>query len=347
MRAPTLLTLAHAALSAAFVVPQFMNEEVKDIDIKPELSFSRIVRIACTGCPVDVDSDILLDFNLPASSPDKLTLNGVPVLPVDASTASTQMIKAPLIPANTDTIQYFANMDNYKQAELDYSLLTTQQMIFTDGGYNLDTLELRIAGVNGIPVKIEGVSLEVREDLQDGTMIIGQVTPIPLSDMCNLNIACLFNKMIEKMKKPFKGMRKPGCGRKRPGAFHTGPAMPHPEHSHPHKKPHNAHKHKGFFKSVIGQVLLPVMIGILCGMAFGAIALLVTHAFVMLFRRFRARAAERRARCGGRRGCSRWRRRCQREEEAAGDDSEVAKGLLNEQPPAYVDEGLEVVAEKE
>lgn len=65
MRAAAALFLAQAALSSAFVVPKLADFSPEDIDV--ELSLSRVVRIPCTGCPVEEDSDLVLFAALKAT----------------------------------------------------------------------------------------------------------------------------------------------------------------------------------------------------------------------------------------------------------------------------------------
>jgi hypothetical protein len=95
MRFSPLLLLAHAAaLSSAFLLPPEISEadlkKLSLIDIGAglalsKMSMSRIVRIPCEGCTykeAGVDTDLILDFNLPQNDHKTMKLNGATILPL-------------------------------------------------------------------------------------------------------------------------------------------------------------------------------------------------------------------------------------------------------------------------
>lgn len=383
MRASALF-LAQAALSSAFVIPSGIPvealENIANHNDELDLSLSRIVRVPCLGCKTkdDVPSDLILDFNLPASSPDHITLNGVPVLPINTNQKFVP-IKAPLVPSDTPIVGVMMNVEDYPKAELDYSLLTSEATVLQDGGYKQDTLELRIAAVDGILARVSGVQMNVREDLQSGKMAFGKTSLISPDDKGCFGLRCMVHKMLEKVKamkdhtkQAAKGWKK-GCkGKGHKNAVAAGlqgldmEPMHHgrPHHGHHgkhhggpyHGKHHGHHGDRSIISRIIGQVLFPILIGILAGMFVSALGLFVGHVFMMLVHRIKAR---RQARREGRGFCGRRFGRCNRK--AQGTDVEAEKGLLDSEeqngeetvsetesvaPPAYVDAGIEVV-EKE
>ncbi|KAI5791876.1 hypothetical protein EDC01DRAFT_656330 [Geopyxis carbonaria] len=386
MRASALF-VAQAALSSAFVIPNGIPvealENIASHNDDLDLSLSRIVRVPCLGCKTkdNIPSDLILDFNLPASSPDHITLNGVPVLPINTNQKFVP-IKAPLVPSDTSIVGVMMNVEDYPKAELDYSLLTSEATVLQDGGYKQDTLELRIAAVDGVLARVSGVKMNVQEDLQTGKMAFGKTSLISPDDKGCFGVRCMVHKMLEKVKamkehtkQAAKGWKK-GCkGKGHKNAVAAGlegldmepvqHARPfHGHHGKHHDRPHHGQHHghhghhgdRSIISRIIGQVLFPILIGILAGMFVSAVGLFIGHLFMMLVHHIKA---HRQARREGRTSCGRGFGRCSRK--AQGADIEAEKGLLeNEElndeestaatestaPPAYVDAGIEVV-EKE
>jgi hypothetical protein len=373
---PFLLLAQAAALTSAFLIPPDLDSLAVPADIGAglsltESSLSRIVRVPCDGCKykeADVATDLILDFNLPQGHHDRMNLNGVPVFPLEATNPALAL-KAYQMPSAVDTMVYMVDRENFPLVELENARLITTDVIAPDGGREY-TFELSIFGVDGVPVKLEGMQMTVIE-APNGELAFGHVRAIPKGESCGPNLRCMINKMLAKLKNLKTSWKKKGGCKGRKGAHHNavadGLGMPPPpppphrgHHHHHHHRPgvhHSHHGHyRGMFHRIVGQVLLPIFIGIVAGMTVSLAGLVVGHGFVMLWRRIKG-AKERRRRCGGgrRRGffC---RRRMERERQrlaAAEADGEVEKGLLQEQqpeqveaPPAYADEGLEVV-EKE
>ncbi|TGZ84777.1 hypothetical protein EX30DRAFT_392195 [Ascodesmis nigricans] len=372
MRAAAALFLAQAALSSAFVVPKLADFSPEDIDV--ELSLSRVVRIPCTGCPVEEDSDLIFDFNLHGSKPKELSINGMPIVPVDVSKASDLNLKAPIIPKGVSTLEYLTNQDAFKKAEIGYSLMITDSTRMYPIPSTVHSIEINTMTVNHLPVHIEGFAMDVHESLADHTLVLGSGRMVPVSEQCGPNIRCMLSKMMTKLRGV--GARL-GCGgRPQNGGPPPGYAMPHGGPPHGHAMPHGSHPHHGsergrfhgnhhharpyhnaepsFFSRAFHLVLLPIFVGLVSGLAFGALALVLTHIFISLFRRFTGRAP-----CFARKSkkCKFSRRQGCRERQEEGNDEEK-NGLMavqayedapvsnEEMPPAYhseIAEGLEVV----
>lgn len=288
-----------------------------------------------------------------------MSLNGVPVIPVDVEAARNMKLSAPLIPKELSTLDYFTNPDAFEKVELAYSMLLSDRTRVHPVPSTVHSLEFSTMAVNNQPVKIEGIALDVLENTADGSLLLGPSRMVPVSEQCGTNIKCLLSKMKAKL----RGMSNRvggGCGG-RPGSMgyhgmpHSGPHGASRER--PHFRPYHA-REPSFFTRAFHQVLLPIFIGLLAGMAFGAFAIVVSHIFFSLFRRITGRnpSFSRKKKC---RGCrfSRRMRRKQRQLEQGNDEEKGAliseeqqeEHLGGEAPPAYdgeIAEGLEVV-EKE
>jgi hypothetical protein len=302
-----------------------------------------------------------------------MSLNGIPIFPLQVS--SDRPLIAAQMPHEVSTIAYMVDREKFPQVTLDNSRLITTDFI-TKKGAREYTLELSIFAVDGTPVKLQGVQMIVVES-PTGELAFGPVRPIPKNETCGANVKCMIAKMMTRlrnMKTPWGG-KKGGCKGRKGGkhghgnpvvtgldgldmsapAYHDGDMMP-PHHRHHHHPQHRPHHH-GVFHRIVGQVLLPIFVGIVAGMTVSLIGLVIGHAFVMLWHRMKGIKRERRCNKGGRRGffCRHRRQRQEREALASAEaDGEVEKGLLHEEeqtecPPAYVDapvSDLEVV-EKE
>ncbi|KAF8543268.1 hypothetical protein BDD12DRAFT_821522 [Trichophaea hybrida] len=361
-----------------------------------KVSTSRIVRIPCAECSYkekDVTTDLVLDFNLPENDHTTLKLNGATILPLEDM--AIVPLKATQMPHGVDTIVYFVDKTQFPVVEIDNARLITTDFIKADGSKQY-TFELNVIAVDSKPVSVQGVQMIIKE-APDGVLSFGHVNPLAKGALkeCGMNIMCMFEKMLAKFRNTkLPSWPKKGCkGRKgnkhghkhgnkhgdkhsdkhsdKHGDKHSNPVveglqgidMPPPHQDRPHHKHHGHHDHhrhshhRGIFQRIMGQVLLPIFVGIVAGMTVSLIGLVIGHGFVMLYRRFKGTTCERRCGSGSRRGFFGRHRRERRERErlAANEgDGEVEKGLLEgqepaqavESPPAYLDDAVEIV-EKE
>lgn len=351
------------ALSSALLLPPGLNPTTSDIktdDIQIAAEYvSKLVRVQCDGCPYKDDgvaTDLIFDFKVAAADPAVMTLNDAAVLPVTPLAAPA--ISAVQVPRDVDILAFLEDAHKYEKAPLDYNLLTHEALVLTDGGYKHDTLELHILAVSGKPVDVNGVRLSVREDLATHALLPESVELLPPGPGCT-GLKCMLKAMLGKI----TPHRKPCGGMKPRPKISADPDHHRPEHKedadnmelpphHPHHRPGHLrgphHHHHSIFSQVVHKVLLPIFIGIVAGLTVSMLGLIVGHVVVMGYRKMRG---ERMCRRRGQ-GCFSRRRRAR--EERRRQQEEAAKGLLNangeaaeaEAPPAYVDEGLEVV-EKE
>lgn len=123
-------------------------------------------------------------------------------------------------------------------------------------------------------------------------------------------------------------------GHHRGGPHHGGPHRGGP---HRHGRPHHGHHHRGhFLAALVGQVLVPIFIGIMAGVGVSLVGLVLGQGLIRLYQI----AVKRRS------GSDQI-----KEESCADEEKGLLKGMeaqedVVEGPPAYVEEGIEVV-EKE
>ncbi|KAI5817633.1 hypothetical protein BZA77DRAFT_386591 [Pyronema omphalodes] len=352
MRFSPLILLAQAAvMTTAFLIPpEFSEEQLKElmmpIDIGAglalsKMSMSRIVRIPCEGCPVKeegVSTDLILDFNLPSTTHHVMTLNGATILPLEET--EVKPLIASQIPRGVDTILYFVDRSHFPVVTVDNARLINTDYIGADGSKQF-TLELNILGVEGVPVSIEGVEMVINED-SNGDLSFGHVNPLKKGALksCGMDVKCMFNKMLTRVKESKMVKWGGGCGGKAHGQLEE------PKHKHHHNHEGNHHHKMGMFMRVVTQILAPVLVGIVMGMAASLVGLAVSHILFVLYAK--VKGIKRCRKSGGRCG-----RRARRERErlaAEQADGEVEKGLLVEEPiiespPAYKD--AETPVEKE
>jgi hypothetical protein len=309
-------------------------------------------------------------------------------------------LKATQMPHDVDTIVYFVDKAQFPVVELDNARLITTDAINADGSkqytfeLNIIAVNSKPVSVQGVQMVIKEASNGVLSFGHVNPLAKGALKE------CGMNIMCMFEKMLAKFRNTkLPSWPKKGCkGRKgnkygskhgskhgnkhgnKHGDKNSNPVVeglkgidmppPHQAHDRPNYKHHGHHDHhrhghhdrphRNIFQRIVGQVLLPIFVGIVAGMTVSLIGLVIGHAFVMLYRRFKGAACERRCGSGGRRGFFGRRRRERRERErlaALEADGEVEKGLLEgqeqtqqdapvESPPAYADETVEIV-EKE
>jgi hypothetical protein len=307
-----------------------------------------------------------------------MSLNGIPIFPLEVS--GDKPLVASQMPHEVDTIVYMVDREKFPQVTLDNSRLITTDFITEDGAREY-TLELSVFAVDGTPVKLEGVQMIVVES-PTGELTFGPVRPIPKNETCGASVKCMIAKMMDRIRHMGWGGRKGGCKGRKGGKHghghgnpvaeglegldmdlprpphHAGdddlPPPPHHHHHHhgPHHHHHGPHHRGGIFHRIMGQVLLPIFVGIVAGMTVAAIGVIVGHCAVLFWYRLRGIKRERCCKKkGGRRGFFGRRRKHEHEPE-----TEAEKGLLQEQeeeqqqeePPAYVDDAPEVVVvEKE
>jgi hypothetical protein len=299
----------------------------------------------------------ILQFNLPTHDHARMTLNGVPLLPIeipDMPLVVTQM------PRDVSSLVYAVDKSTFPEVELDHSRMITQDFT-TPEGEKFYTLELNVFAVDHHPVKLDGLRMAIVQQA-DGALTFGPAEAIPKAQTCGPNVRCLLAKMMDKIRNAkFPKFR--GCGRK---TGHKNPVVQglagkedapvRHHHHHYHKGEHmfkghhgQRHGHPSVFNRIVGQVLLPIFIGILAGLTVSLIGLIIGHGFVMFFRRFKAAKREgRRGGCFGRRRRERRERRERERLVKQQADGDAEKGLLHneeegEAPPAYVEGGLEVV----
>lgn len=315
-------------------------------------SASRLVRMPCDGCAYKeegVETDLIFEFNFPARDHTKVSLNGVLLFPVeipdDAPLVATQM------PRDVSSLVYAVDKSSFPEVELYYTRIIVQNLPTPEGDI-FYTLELNVFAVDHRPVKLDGFRMAIIQQA-DGVFVFGPVEAIPKVQTCSPNIRCLLAKMMDKIRNAkFPKFR--GCGRK---AGHKNPVVQglagkEDVHKDRHMfKGHHGqrHGHPSVFNRIIGQVLLPIFIGILAGLTVSLIGLVIGHGFVMLFRRLKAAKREgRRGGCFGRRRRERRERKERERLVKQQADGDAEKGLLHneeegEAPPAYVEGGLEVV----
>lgn len=331
----------------------------------------------------------VLDFNLPASDHGTLKLNGATILPLDHMTLAPLTVSQ--IPRDVTTIVYVLDRNKFPLVKIDDARLLTANPVAADGSKQY-SLEVNILAVESKPVDVQGVRVALQQ-APDGLLSFGTITPLPKGTFkdCGRSLKCLLEKMVAKMRKiklpawagrkgckgrkghgssigqpadlpaVAQGLKDPAAGQSSKGRHHYHGHHGHHGHHgfrHGHRRPHRT-----LFNRIVAQVLLPIFIGIVAGITVSLVGLVIGHAFVALYRRFKGAAHERR--CGGRRrGFFGRRRREQRERErlaALEADGEAEKGLLGsdgeldeetsavavESPPAYAaDKAVEVV-EKE
>lgn len=307
-----------------------------------------------------------------------MNLNGIPIFPLSVADAS-KPLRAVQMPRGVDTIVYFTQPDTvatFPVVELDNSRIVSAGAA-TEDGFREYTVEVSVLAVDGKPVTLEGLSMAVIEAPGLG-LAFGDIKAVSKGQDCGGNVKCLLNKMLERVRtiKPTKWAPKwaGGCHGKKGGKQggvasahedkhpHHRPhgSMPHhrpygdedmpvSHHRHPHHRPHHGrpdHRQPSIFNRIVAQVLLPILVGIAAGMLVSIVGLVIGHVFVILYRRVKGIKGER---CGSRKE-RRERRRRERLAKAEAN-GEVEKGLLaaadDEELPAYKDEGLEVVVEKE
>lgn len=274
-----------------------------------------------------------------------------------------------MIPREADLVDYMQNAADYPNLGLDYQLMISESISKADMEHKKDSLELRVYGVDGTPVKIDALTVAITENLQTGAMTIDSAYRSPAKPACK-TASCLLNSLFEKMAAPVRKFRKPCHGKGRKGSYsdavahgfkgmdhgehrphHGGPPPPHHHHDGPHHdgphhggpRPghhgHHGHGQPGLFSRIVNQILRPILVGVAAGIALSSVGLLVGHIITRLIRKIRGRS-----------------KKCRHARKSAEDvesgDQEAAVGLLAEKeveaPPAYKDDGTVVEAvEKE
>lgn len=389
---PLLLLVQSVALSAALLIPPpLSDEEVKRLMFPSDLlglhhqRIFNIVRLPCKGCSYKeegVDTDLVLEFSAKGPAFDAMTLNSHALLPVEFPIDGSPYT-AVQMPRDVDIVVYMHDKERFPTVKID-NIMVIGEGITSDGKKEY-SVELSILAVDHKKVDLDTVKATFYESV-DGKFDFGPLAVsagTPTGQACGGNLKCMIGKMMNKFRGAAKSIPRPGrkgCNKKllgfKPVESLNGDMPPHPPHgpghrlSHhgPHHGPHHHHHHgphhhhPSVFHRIIGQVLLPIFVGILAGMTVSLLGLVIGHIFVMLWRRVRGQRVEdgeeeeqpEEGRCGKKGGCFGRRRRERKERArlaAMDGDVESGKALLAAQdaeeeveaPPAYKDEVVEVV----
>lgn len=215
---------------------------------------------------------------------------------------------------------------------------------YDEAGYDLIDLRFTILNVEDQPVPVDTIAISFVQTPTGEIFIVrgGTEKTTPANKhttwrQCNGKPRCLQQLLMARIrgllasaKNRFMGMAKPGrkgCHGKVNGdkMGHPG-AHPHGSSGHGSPRPHHHHGHHAglarTFSRILHSIIFPVLIGLLAGLAASAVGMVVGHAVVFLWKRYRGtQPADRRAA---------W-------EEEEGEAGEK-QGLVAE--PRYSEEGL-------
>ncbi|KAL7266162.1 hypothetical protein RUND412_011301 [Rhizina undulata] len=341
-------------------------EENTRLSIKQEKA---IVRTKCVGCEklAGEESDLVFEIEVSQDSKHKLTINDATVFPLD----NLERLKAYQIAQSASDEDYTVSKEdgNLHAVALGYDLSIEGRPVNHENERPI-MVNLRISTVDGVKVndKIDDVQVIITEDMSSKELEIQKFVFVSPGDPLRKEnslagcdaITCIMRKLMLDLKgfgkDKFRKFRH-GCkGRKNPemtgaktsDAILAGVDREHhdkdykrPQNLHPHHHHHShhhghGHMHHGFFLArLIGQVLVPIFIGVGAGMIVGLVGLLIGQLVAAVWLKFRS---------------------VKRDEERGDVEDESAKGLLVaedykesmdlEAPPAYVHDGIEPV-EKE
>lgn len=287
MRFATALVAGFAALSSAFLIPPTIPDDVvKDTRFQKDHKNNKnlihallaekteVLNIECPGCPYaaghkedrdagpvnegivwlyDVENSLHLEFD---THEHGFQVNGHPIYPFEAAKrARSTLVKATQIRKDTH--------ERSVDFPLNFAADVSSPVNSPDNdGVQLISVEFTILGLNGIPVKVPTISIQLIKTPHD-EYVITQITVIPFHktpgaktcensaswSLCRVKaiLAARLKSMIEGAKDRCHKMQawmqqKPkGCKGKRP----HGPGLPPPP---PHKHHHDEHEHEHHHK---------------------------------------------------------------------------------------------------
>jgi hypothetical protein len=328
-------------------------------------SISRVIRLPCDGCddPENRKTDLMIEFNIPQGEHKSMFLNNIPILPtgfdeqiMDAQRAvngtdptsppnfSPPPVDKPLVvvqmPSDQNSLAYVLRPQSFRKVKLNHSRTVSEKENALTGGKTF-VIGLEILKVDGVKVALKGIEMMVDEDA-DGKLSFGPYKAIPKSEACGLDIKCIVDKMLYRMRNmrlPLPSLPSMGCHEEATDVEEI-PEIPEMEDLEESEKAavttppvflHAAQSDASperptLFHRIVRQILLPVFVGIAVGMAVSLFGLIVGHIFVAVWRRYHSRRSSRIFGFG------------RRIRIAEGDDGKSLLPNGAEAPPAYGDE---------
>lgn len=305
-----MLVAGFAVASSAFLVPPHVPEVFKDLRFKggppPHVKDfihallegkTTSVDLDCPGCPFakeQYDSAIVWEENASenairldfATKGGILTLNGQPLLPIEeAQKAQTTTIKAHQISKDTG--------EKSVEVPLNFAMEVMPPVSSPHkDDISMIPVEFTVLAMNGIPVKVNTVSLKLIETPAKDLVIVNheeipfEVTPGAEScetarvwSLCRLKaiVMARLKSMVEKTEDVQEWV-KTRCGGRRPHAH------PHKHHGH---GPHRYHRVGHMLHQTFRFFVIPALLGVIGGLAASAIGMVVGQSIVLLVRFYR------------------------------------------------------------
>lgn len=177
-------------------------------------------------------------------------------------------------------------------------------------GVSLIPVEFTVLGINGLPVKVNTVSLKIIQPPHGGLVIV-HTEEIPFDQtpgaetcegatpwsMCRLTaiITARVKSMVEATKEKTERVQgwvkqRTGCSRSRGSGRHGFWAHPHSDSDHPHghhgHHGHHQHHRVGFMiHQTLRFFVIPALLGIIGGLTASAIGMLVGQAIIFVWAR--------------------------------------------------------------
>lgn len=346
MRFTAALVAGFVAASTAFLVPPSIpGDIVKDARFQEEhknhkdlihtllAEKTEVVNLDCPGCPFasayaenrdagpihegiiwvqEVENSLHLEFD---THEHGFQVNGHPVYPFEAArAASTTPVKVSQIRKDTQV------------RSVEFPLNFAMEVLPAIPSPHKDNIELipiefTVLGLNGIPVKVPTVSIQMIRTPND-EYVITQVTMIPFHEtpgaetceassswsLCRVKaiVAARIKSMLESAKERTNKVQEwvqtktKGCKGKRPHGFgrpHHGPKPGqdaehgrrphhHPHHHHGgHHKHHRYHRLGHMLHQTLRFFIIPALLGVIGGLAASAVGMLVGQAIVFFWTR--------------------------------------------------------------
>ena len=203
-------------------------------------------------------------------------------------------IKAPQIRASDSLASDFLN--------LEYTI-EIQQPISFEVGNAVSTLLFTITAVEGSPVKVDTVKIDVLQTAQG--LEIGQISTIPFAEspgaeecstlLCRLRatLSGRLGQLLEAVRaraRRIGSWMKSGCHGKKHGESTKDHSHSHGLYSHHGRKGHKGHFRFHQLAHLLRQTLrffiIPALLGVVGGLLASALGMLVGHAIVYLWFRF-------------------------------------------------------------
>ncbi|KAI9832155.1 MAG: hypothetical protein M1819_004506 [Sarea resinae] len=380
----SLALCATFALTAnSFLIPPSIGDDFsKDVannivDLNPQ-----VLELDCNGCLYaearedggynwvpNVPYALVLNFSVPATDPETLNMNDVPIYPLNGGVRTS--LSAPLHRLESSSVDPKAGDQETSSPSLglSYSLWVLAPVeIAEDKDIKLVTIQLNILKVDRQFVNVDQVVLQLLKSA-DGHLSILRADKVadpnrPASpsdqekageakECTTFPLLCKWKAILEDKVNAVKSRPK-GCHRHKSGPMQTvdsvHPGSHHPPHyinrHGPHGPQHgrmgHRHWHHTFLRTaqnIFFFILLPVMFGIAAGMLTSAIGMVVGKVLVWVWIRYHR---------GGKKGPY---TKVQQDEPATEGEAEAGAGVMEKEsaPPAYEEaEGQqEVVDEKQ